>query len=93
MVDYDKIYLETLGTGYETPTPPDELTAYYAFLENEEGFSSTWIRTDYLFESVEEAKKVSTFFFGEEIVEKFIEHPLGDHVILPECTGIWWLNV
>lgn len=87
------IILETLGTGYETPTPPDELTAYYAFLEDKEGFSSTWIRTDYLFESVEEAKKVSTFFFGEEIVEKVIEDPFGDHVILPECTGIWWLNV
>jgi ubiquinone/menaquinone biosynthesis C-methylase UbiE len=87
------IILETLGTGYETPTPPEELAAYYAFLEDKEGFSSTWIRTDYLFESVEEAEGLITFFFGEEIVEKVVEEPLGDHIILPECTGIWWLHV
>ena len=83
------IILETLGTGYETPTPPDELKEYYRVLEEEEGFSSTWIRTDYLFESLEEAKKLTSFFFGEGMVEKVIgENP----VILPECTGIWWLH-
>jgi ubiquinone/menaquinone biosynthesis C-methylase UbiE len=83
------IILETLGTGYETPTPPDELTAYYAFLEQEEGFSSTWVRTDYAFESLEEAKAVTSFFFGEGMVKKVIGK---DPVILPECTGIWWLH-
>jgi ubiquinone/menaquinone biosynthesis C-methylase UbiE len=84
------IILETLGTGYETPTPPDELKSYYAFLEGEEGFSSTWIRTDYLFESLEEARELTSFFFGEEMVENVISE---DPVILPECTGIWWLHM
>lgn len=85
------IILETLGTGYEIPTPPDDLRSYLAFLGEEAGFSSTWIRTDYLFESLAEAKALATFFFGEDMVEKI----KGDEtrVILPECTGIWWLNV
>jgi ubiquinone/menaquinone biosynthesis C-methylase UbiE len=84
------IILETLGTGHQTPTPPDEVKPYLAFLEKEAGFFSTWIRTDYLFESLEEAKEVTGFFFGEEMVENIIG---TDPVILPECTGIWWLHV
>jgi ubiquinone/menaquinone biosynthesis C-methylase UbiE len=84
------IIVETLGTGYETPTPPDDVKAYLAFLEEEAGFSSTWIRTDYLFESLEEAEEVTTFFFGDDMVENVIS---TDPVILPECTGLWWLHV
>jgi hypothetical protein len=63
---------------------------YLAFLEDEMGFSSTWIRTDYLFESLEEAKELTTFFFGEGMIENVVS---TDPVILPECTGIWWLHV
>jgi ubiquinone/menaquinone biosynthesis C-methylase UbiE len=85
------IILETLGTGYETPTPPDNLRDYLTFLEEEAGFSSTWVQTDYLFESLAEAKELSTFFFGEGMVEKIKDD--GNRVILPECTGIWWLDV
>jgi ubiquinone/menaquinone biosynthesis C-methylase UbiE len=84
------IILETLGTGYETPTPPDELRAYYAYLEEEAGFSSTWIRTDYRFESLEEAEALTRFFFGDPLAEKVVGENL---VVLPECTGIWWLSV
>ena len=84
------IILETLGTGYETPTPPDDMKAYLAFLEQEAGFSRTWIRTDYLFESLQEAKEVISFFFGEGMIDNIIS---TDQVILPECTGIWWLHV
>ena len=87
------VILETLGTGYETPMPPDELVAYYAFLENEAGFSSTWIRTDYLFESLTQAQALTSFFFGEEMIEQVVREAGQNHVILPECTGIWWLNV
>ena len=83
------IILETLGTGYETPHPPDGMVAYYAFLE-EEGFSSTWMRTDFRFESLAEAEALTRFFFGDSMADKVIsEAP----VILPECTGIWWLSV
>jgi ubiquinone/menaquinone biosynthesis C-methylase UbiE len=84
------IILETLGTGYETPHPPDGLVAYYAFLEEEEGFSSTWMRTDYRFESLAEAEALTCFFFGESMADKVISK---DPVILPECTGVWWLRV
>ena len=80
------IVLETMGTGYEAPHPPDELAEYYAFLDGE-GFCSTWIRTDYKFESLDEAETLTRFFFGEELAEKVIRE---NWVILPECTGIWW---
>lgn len=80
--------LETLGTGYETPHPPDVLKAYFAYLE-EAGFSSTWIRTDYQFESLAEAEALTRFFFDDELAEKVVER---NWAILPECTGIWWLR-
>ncbi len=83
------IILETLGTGYERPHAPHNLVAYYAFLE-EAGFCSSWIRTDFQFESLEEAKNLIHFFFGEALAEKAVEE---NWIILPECTGIWWLEV
>ncbi len=81
------IILETLGTGYESPTAPDELAPYYAFLEKQ-GFSSTWIRTDFQFESLSEAQDLVGFFFGEKMAQKVVRE---NWVVLPECTGIWWL--
>jgi len=83
------IVLETLGTGYETPHPPENLTAYYSFLE-QAGFSSTWVRTDFRFESLAEAEALIHFFFGPELAEQVVAR---NWVILPECTGIWWLNL
>jgi ubiquinone/menaquinone biosynthesis C-methylase UbiE len=84
------VLLETLGTGHETPHPPTETLAdYYAFLEKE-GFCSTWIRTDYRFESLAEAEALTRFFFGDELAQTVVEN---EWVILPECTGIWWLDV
>jgi len=79
------LLFETLGTGVENPTPPDNLTEYYAFLD-ESGFSSVCIRTDYRFASVEEAQALMAFFFGAEMTRK-ITSPL-----VPECTGVWYLN-
>jgi ubiquinone/menaquinone biosynthesis C-methylase UbiE len=84
------ILLESLGTGYQTPRPPRSLGAYYEFLQKEQGFSSTWIRTDYHFKSLEEAESLVGFFFGEDKVEKVVKESL---IILPEYTGIWWLTV
>ena len=83
------IVLETFGTGYETPHPPENLTAYYSFLE-QGGFSSTWIRTDFRFESLAEAEALVHFFFGPELAEQVVAR---NWVILPECTGVWWLNL
>jgi len=85
------IILETLGTGQEEPHPPtDRLAAYYSFLEGEHGFSSTWIRTDYCFASLSEAEELIRFFFGDELADRVAREGL---VILPECTGIWWLTI
>jgi ubiquinone/menaquinone biosynthesis C-methylase UbiE len=84
----DIIILETLGTGHVSPQPPDNLLEYYAFLEHE-GFSTSWIRTDYRFESRQEAEEIVKFFYGEEMVGELLEN---DSITLPECTGIWHLK-
>ncbi|MBZ0277083.1 MAG: class I SAM-dependent methyltransferase [Anaerolineae bacterium] len=85
------IMLETQGTGRETPAPPnDSLAAYYAWVEKELGFSSAWIRTDYRFESLAEAERLTRFFFGDELADEVVRR---EWVILPECTGIWWLTL
>jgi len=82
------IILETLGTGFELPRPPSQALAdYYTFLENDLGFSTTWIRTDYRFESPVEAEALNRFFFGDDMAKTVVEN---QWVIVPECTGIWW---
>jgi ubiquinone/menaquinone biosynthesis C-methylase UbiE len=82
------VILETMGTGREEPEPPSaDLAAYYQLLEQELGFSYTWIRTDYRFDSAAQAKGLTGFFFGNELVGNVL--PTGE-AILPECTGIWW---
>ena len=80
------ILLETLGTGQESPNPPEHLTNYYAWLA-EKGFQSTWIRTDYRFRSLAEAAELSKFFFGEKLGREVARKKW---IILPECTGVWW---
>lgn len=85
------IILETLGTGRETPNPPTDILAdYYNWMENEQRFSHTWIRTDYQFESPEEADFLVRFFFGNDFADAVMK---DKRVTLPECTGIWWLTV
>lgn len=83
------IILETLGTGQQTPQPPTEaLAAYYAWLEGEHSFSSTWIRTDFCFDSLSKAQRLMRFFFDKPMTAAMLVSK--EHVILPECTGIWW---
>ena len=77
------VIIETQGTGFTTPHPPEHLLEYFRFLE-EAGFHSTWFRTDYRFENAAQAQELSAFFFGEEMKPKI------EGVILPECTGLWW---
>lgn len=82
------VILETMGTGNEKPAPPHErLAAYYHWLENEHGFSYKWIRTDYEFDSVEQADELTRFFFGDELADRIVREQM---TILPECTGVWW---
>ena len=80
------LILELLGTGTEKPRPPEHLEAYFDWL-TEAGFERGWTRSDYRFESLEEAVELSEFFFGEQMGQQVREK---NWVILPECTGIWW---
>ena len=82
------ILLETMGTGIETPTPPVHLREYYQVLM-ELGFRSDWFRTDYKFQSLTEAVDLSGFFFGTELA---IKVKSAGNPLLPECTGIWWIE-
>lgn len=83
------IIIESLGTGYETPRPPnDKLRDYYCYLE-EKGFSKKWVRTDYRFSSSEEADRLVRGFFGHTLGDRIVKNNMS---ILPECTGIWWLR-
>lgn len=82
------VILETLGTGRTTPRPPTKgLAAYYALLENQLGFSLTWIRTDYRFCSLAEAERLIRFFFGPQLASQVTQK--GEPIV-PECTGLWW---
>jgi ubiquinone/menaquinone biosynthesis C-methylase UbiE len=80
------IILETMGTGFETPHPPEHLLGYYKLLD-ELGFQSTWIRTDYRFPGLEVSRQLAAFFFGEAMGRQVIERRWQT---LPECTGMWW---
>ncbi|NQF16834.1 class I SAM-dependent methyltransferase [Brevibacillus sp. HB1.3] len=84
------VIMETMGTGYETPHPPEFLTQYYSLLENRYGFSHKWIRLDYRFADLEEAERQARFFFGNELADRIVVEKL---VTLPECAGVWWLEV
>lgn len=85
------LLMETMGTGRETPQPPNEgLAKLYRWLEDEQGFSAATIRTDYRFESLDEAERLTRFFFGDELADMVVRN---NWVILPECTGVWWKNV
>ncbi len=83
------ILFESLGTGNETPIQLEHLKNYYPWLD-EAGFQNKWIRTDYQFDSVDEAADSAGFFFGEEMANRVRERQSS---ILPECTGVWWKTI
>nr|WP_282943640.1 class I SAM-dependent methyltransferase [Paenibacillus sp. RC67] len=84
------LIFETMGTGEEQPNPPEFLKDYYAALVQDYGFNHKWIRTDYTFETIEQAEQLTRFFFGEAMAERVVEH---NWTHLPECAGMWWLQV
>lgn len=88
--DGTAVIIETLGTGSETPTAPDFLLPYYAMLEKDYGFAHQWMRTDYTFDHWQQAERLTRFFFGDALAEQVIKHKLTH---LPECVGIWWLQL
>ncbi|MEW9701298.1 class I SAM-dependent methyltransferase [Paenibacillus sp. SI8] len=84
------IIFETMGTGTEVPDPPHVLKEYYRILVEEYGFNHKWLRTDYHFESINEAEELTRFFFGDALANKVRDEDL---VCLPECAGVWWLQI
>lgn len=81
------IILETMGTGYEEPSPPHFLPPYFEQLEKRYGFTHRWIRTDFQFASVGEAERLCRFFFGDELADKVDSNQWSR---VPSCTGIWY---
>jgi len=80
------VLFESLGTGNESPVKLEHLKDFYPWLD-EVGFQNKWIRTDYKFQSLDEAEYLSRFFFGDELGDRVKKN---GWVILPECTGVWW---
>lgn len=81
------VIVETLGTGSTEPSPPTpELGQYYDLLEGKYGFERAAFRTDYSFDSVEEAAQVTGRFFGQDFAARVREE--GWRTV-PECTGLW----
>jgi ubiquinone/menaquinone biosynthesis C-methylase UbiE len=83
------ILFESLGTGNEEPIRLEHVESTYQWLDAN-GFVDTWIRTDYKFESLDEAIDLSRFFFGDELGNKVEQN---QWMILPECTGVWWRKI
>jgi ubiquinone/menaquinone biosynthesis C-methylase UbiE len=83
------ILFESLGTGNESPIRLEHVESTYQWLDAN-GFENKWIRTDYKFDSIEEAIELSRFFFGDELGDKVVRN---HWVVLPECTGVWWRRV
>lgn len=85
------VIVETMGTGANQPAPPsDGLAAFYRWLEDEQGFQTTSISTDYRFLNVAEADTLARFFFGDELADRVVRENM---MILPEWTGVWWKTV
>jgi ubiquinone/menaquinone biosynthesis C-methylase UbiE len=83
------ILFESLGTGNEEPIRLEHVESTYQWLDVN-SFENKWIRTDYKFDSMDEAIELSRFFFGDVLGDK-VER--NHWVILPECTGVWWRTV
>src|SRR5215207_4928508 len=83
------ILFESLGTGNEEPVRLEHVESTYQWLDANV-FENKWIRTDYKFDSLDEATELSRFFFGEELGDKVEQN---QWTILSECTGVWWRTV
>lgn len=82
------VLIETMGTGVEAPFEGGHaLEPLHKLWVHEMGFNHRCIRTDYAFETVDEAAEKMAFFFGEKMAARI--RARGWRVV-PECTGIYW---
>lgn len=78
------ILIETMGTNVSQPTiPVKELEDFYSLIETKYNLKRHILQTDYKFESIDEAKRIMGFFFGNEITKTITSN------IIPEFTGVW----
>lgn len=85
--DGSLLILETMTTGSLTPAPPNPaLARYYQWLEADWGFTRQVIQTDYLFDDLAQAIRLTHFFFGDDLAKKVRKQ---NWVRLPEWTGLW----
>lgn len=85
------LIIESLGTGNETARSPNaRLERMYSYLENELAFTKTVIRTDYQFHNIEERNNLMSTFFNQEVMQKVLQNP---SLVVPECTGLWKLEM
>ena len=81
------IFIESLGTNVDSPFAPNErLGHFYRSLVDRHGFTQSTIRTDYKFESNDEAVRVMGFFFGEKSIQAIKNRRTNT---IPEWTGLW----
>jgi len=81
------IVLETLGTCVDEPgAPTPALGAYYTLLERWYGFTKDTVSTDYAFASADDATRITTFFFGDDVGARVRAR---GSAIVPEFTGVW----
>lgn len=81
------VLIETMGTGVDAPFEGGHaLEVFHRHVIDELGFSHRCIRTDYAFESVDEAVERAGFFFGARMAERV--RAKGWRVV-PEFTGIY----
>lgn len=85
------IIIETLGTNVDSPAPPDEkLTLFYETLVHVHDFSQHVLRTDYQFNTNEEAAAQMGFFFGDAMRQSVLARGTST---IPEWTGVWTRNM
>jgi ubiquinone/menaquinone biosynthesis C-methylase UbiE len=80
--------IETMGTAIDSPFEGGHaLEAFHRHVMEHLGFAHRCIRTDYAFESVDEAAERAGFFFGERIAQRV---RTNRWTTIPEHTGVYW---
>lgn len=80
------IIIETMGTNVNVPTVTNPaLKVMYSFLK-ENGYQKYIIKTDYKFETHEQAAQIMGSFFGEEMKTDITKKK---KIVIQEYTGVW----
>jgi ubiquinone/menaquinone biosynthesis C-methylase UbiE len=82
------VLIETMGTGVSAPFEGGHaLEPFHRHVVERLGFAHRCVRTDYAFESVDDAAERAGFFFGERMAAKVRANGWR---VLPEHTGVYW---